>query len=123
MNKRKITIVGFGASITETKEMSDESKKWLNIIGRKLQKEFPEYEFDIINSGKGGNSAREAVVRFETDVLAHDPDFVILDLCANNMSPARPEEQRVEPEEFRNILEQYENSLPSKTQFDTEARI
>ena len=115
MEKQKVVIVGFGASFTEAKEMSDESKKWLNILGRKLREEFPEYEFVLINSGKGGNSAREAMVRFESGVLSHDPDFVILDLCANNMSPARSEEHRVDQKEFNNILEDYKSSLPKKT--------
>ena len=115
MEKQKVVIVGFGASFTEAKEMSDESKKWLNILGRKLQKEFPEHEFDIINSGRGGKSARELMTGFEKEVLANKPDFVILDLCANNMSPARPEEDRVDLKEFKSILEEYKSSLPPKT--------
>lgn len=114
MIKRKITIVALGASITEAKEMSDENRKWLNILGEKLRKKFKEYECNIINSGKGGNSAREAMARFENDVLAKNPDYVILDLCANNFDPVRPE-RRVNLEEFRNILEQYKKSLPPET--------
>lgn len=112
---KKITIVGFGASITAAREMIEESKRWLNILGEKLQKRFPEYEFEIINSGKGGKSARELMAAFESEVLFHDPDFVILDLCANNMSPARSEEDRVDLKEFKNILEEYKSSLPQKT--------
>ena len=114
MTKRKITIVGLGASITEAKEMADENKKWLNIVGEKLRKSFPEYEFNMVNSGKGGNSAREAMARFENGVLSKNPDYVILDLCANNFDPVKVE-RRVNMEEFKSILEQYKKSLPSKT--------
>ena len=114
MIKRKITIVALGASITEAREMTDENKKWLNILGEKLRGKFPEYEFNLINSGKGGNSTREAMARFKNDVLSKNPDYVILDLCANNFDPVRPE-RRVSLEEFKAILEQYKTSLPSKT--------
>lgn len=112
--KKHFTIVGFGDSITEAKTgTSSEDQKWLNILKTKLSCEFKDHSFDVINSGVGGNSAREAMVRFEKDVLAHDPDFVLLEFGGNNNDPGRPE-RRVGFDEFRKLLADYKRLIPSK---------
>ena len=115
LNKRNITIVGFGDSITEAViGVPDENNRWLNILREKLSAEFKQYEFTVINSGIGGNSAREAMARFEKDVAAKQPDFVILEFGGNNEDLANPD--RIVPlEEFKNLLNQYIEGLPSKT--------
>ena len=76
---KDITIVGFGNSITQAiTGMPDKNKRWLNILKEKLSVNFKGHTFTVINSGMGGNSAREAMARFEKDVVAKDPDVVIL---------------------------------------------
>ncbi|OGV54418.1 MAG: hypothetical protein A2017_03830 [Lentisphaerae bacterium GWF2_44_16] len=113
--KKKITIVGFGNSITEAKtRMPDENKRWLKILERKLSEFCADADFTVINSGIGGNSAREAMARFDRDVLAHSPDYVLLEFGGNNNDPARPE-RRVPPEEFRGLLKRFREGLPAKT--------
>ena len=110
-----VTIVGFGDSITEAViGMPDENKRWLNILKRTLSESFKEHDFKVINSGIGGNSAREAMVRFEKDVTAHKPDFVILEFGGNNEDLANPG-RLVNLEEFRTLLDKYKHGLPAKT--------
>jgi hypothetical protein len=62
----KITVVGFGDSITEAAtQMPDEYKRWLRILDQKLTEALPACRFSVINSGRGGNSAREAMERLD----------------------------------------------------------
>jgi len=112
--KKHFTIVGFGDSITEAKTgTASEDEKWLNILKIKLCGEFKDHSFNVINSGVGGNSTREAMSRFDKDVLAHDPDFVLLEFGGNNNDPGRPE-RRVGFDEFKMLLAKYKNSISAK---------
>jgi len=115
MSNKNITIVGFGDSITEaTAGMPDENKRWLNILKEKLSANFKEYRFTVVNAGVGGNSAREAMARFEKDVVAKDPDVVILEFGGNNGDLVRPA-RIVTLEEFKMLLGKYKKGLPAKT--------
>ena len=111
--KTNLTIVAFGDSITEAIiGVPDEKKRWPNALKSKLEPDFPEIK--VINSGVGGNSAREAMARFQSDVLAHDPDWVVLEFGGNNEDLTNPG-RIVSLEEFRALLIEYQTSLPAKT--------
>ncbi|MFA5204150.1 MAG: cellulase family glycosylhydrolase [Lentisphaeria bacterium] len=111
----KITVVGFGDSITQAvTRMPDINKRWLKILEKNLSTAFPQYSFNVINSGIGGNSAREAMARFDKDVLAYNPDYVLLQFGGNNNDPKNPS-RRVPPDEFNSLLKKFKDSLPSKT--------
>lgn len=113
--KKAVTIVGFGDSITEaTTQMPDKNKRWLNVLKSKLESAFPGSVFNVINSGVGGNSAREAMARFKRDVLVHDPDWVLLEFGGNNDDPNNPA-RRVTTDEFKKCLKEFRHGLPSKT--------
>lgn len=110
---KKITIVAFGNSITESAQMSDENKRWTNILKSKLTETFKQYDFNVINSGIGGNSARDAMNRYEKDVLSYDPDYVLLEFGGNNddfRNPARI----VSEDGFRQCLARFKSGLPAK---------
>ncbi len=111
--KNTITIVGFGNSITQAVTRMPEDKRWLKLLEQKLAAKFPDRKFKVINAGIGGNSAREAMARFDRDVRAHDPDYVLIEFGGNNNDPAKPE-RRVPPDEFKNLLEQFRHALPTK---------
>jgi len=111
----KITVVGFGDSITEAAtQMPDESKRWLKILDQKLTEALPACRFSVINSGIGGNSAREAMGRLDRDVIAHNPDYVILEFGGNNNDPNHPA-RRVPPTEFKGLLERFKTAVAPKT--------
>ena len=102
-------IVAFGDSITEGLAGGiTPEQNWLNQLSKKLGS-----GFELVNAGVGGNSSREAMARYERDVLAHDPDIVLLEFGGNNHDPA-PERKfrRVPDEEFRELLEKFKNGLP-----------
>ena len=101
-------IVAFGDSITEGKTGVTPDQNWLLLLGKKLG---PRYE--LINAGVGGNSAREAMARFEKDVLARNPDAVLLEFGGNNNDPRNPDRQ-VDDAEFKRHLLDFRSRLPEK---------
>ena len=107
--KRKLNIVAFGDSITEGKTGVAPEDNWLLKLGRKLG---PQY--NLFNAGVGGNSAREAMARYEKDVLACNPDIVLIEFGGNNHdpSPAR-KSRRVPDKEFSSLLEKFKAGLPA----------
>ncbi|HRU05529.1 MAG TPA: GDSL-type esterase/lipase family protein [Candidatus Brocadiia bacterium] len=110
-----VTIVGFGDSITEAVvQTPDPAKRWLNVLAGLLEAAFPGRTFNVVNSGKGGNSAREAMARFDRDVLAHDPDWLLLEFGGNNSGLRQPE-RAVGLEEFGRHLDDLRRRLPAKT--------
>ncbi len=101
MMKKRMTIVGFGDSITQAREVPEE-KNWLNLLAGMLKERFGQTEWKMINAGVGGNTSREGLVRMEQDVLRHQPDVVLIEFGGND---ATMEEARHVP------LEEYEKNL------------
>ncbi len=66
----------FGDSITFGQWVPDEHK-WVNqIIAR--------FQLNGINAGIGGNTSSQGLERLQTDVLAHQPDFVLINFAMND---------------------------------------
>jgi len=76
---KKFTIVAFGDSITAP-------RKNIVVYSDLLRKEFAGKNVDVINAGIGGNTTAHALARFEKDVLARDPDLVIMQFGNNDSS-------------------------------------
>lgn len=68
------TIVALGDSMT------DDLQGWFNIFGHVLEMTVPEADFDFINSGVSYDTSTDALKRLNRDVLAHEPDWVIVAL-------------------------------------------
>jgi len=114
--KTDLTIVALGNSITEAEAgMPDAEQRWLQVLAGLLKQEFPARSFKLVNSGIGGNSAREAMARLDRDVLAHQPDFVLLEFGGNN-SGFRNRERRVSLAEFRRHLEDFRLAIAESTE-------
>ena len=103
--KPPFTIVGFGDSITLCSRQP-EGRKWLQLLDTQLCAAFPGALFNVVNSGVGGNSARQAMARFGRDVAAYRPDVVLLQFGGNNSKRLDPE-QMVGLDEFRAHLAQF----------------
>lgn len=99
-------IVAFGDSITEGKTGVTPEQNWLFLLGKKLGP-----RFELFNAGVGGNSAREAMARYEKDVLALKPDAILLEFGGNNNDPRNPVRQ-VDDAEFRQHLLDFRSRLP-----------
>lgn len=100
-------IVAFGDSITEGKAGGiTQEQNWLFLLGKKLGP-----RFELFNAGVGGNSAREAMARYERDVLAYEPDAILLEFGGNNNDPRNPQ-RHVDDAEFRQHLLDFRSRLP-----------
>ena len=99
-------IVAFGDSITEGKVGITPEQNWLLLLGKKLGP-----RFELFNAGVGGNSAREAMARYERDVLARKPDAILLEFGGNNNDPRNPGRQ-VDDAEFKRHLLDFRSRLP-----------
>ncbi len=77
------TLVAFGDSTTAPREVDG---KVLRVYANILQEDLVRrgVRGTVINAGVGGNNTDQARARFETDVLAHNPDLVIIQFGLND---------------------------------------
>ena len=101
-------IVAFGDSITQGIIGVTPDQNWLNLLEKKLGP-----RFELFNAGVGGNSAREAMARYEKDVLARKPDAILIEFGGNNNDPLKPE-RHVDDSEFKQHLLDFKSRLPEK---------
>lgn len=109
-------IVAFGDSTTATR---GELKIYADI----LQSEFPEkgVKAEVINAGVGGHNTDHAKARFEKDVLAKDPDIVIIQFGIND---AAVDVWKDPPAKASRVsLENYEKNLRHFVKVLTEKRV
>ena len=99
-------IVAFGDSITQGVIGIRPEENWLRLLQTRLGDGFATF-----NAGVGGNSAREAMVRYERDVLARNPDLVIIEFGGNNTGLHDPS-RRVDDAEFVRHLTRFRDGLP-----------
>lgn len=83
------TIVALGDSIT------DDLQGWFSIFQHVLEITVPEADFTFVNAGISYNTTTDALKRFNRDVLAHEPDWVIValgtfDSQKLHVEPTRP---------------------------------
>lgn len=55
-----------------------EHRGWTTILTDRIQLAHPEHRIRYVNSGIGGNSSRQMLARFDADVLAHRPQWLLL---------------------------------------------
>lgn len=82
------TIVALGDSLT------DDLQGWFSILGYALEIAVPEAGFTFVNSGISYDTSTDALKRLNRDVVAHEPDWVIValgtfDAQRLNLSPSR----------------------------------
>jgi lysophospholipase L1-like esterase len=55
-----------------------ENRGWTAILANRIHLAYPERRIQHINAGIGGHSSRQMLARFDADVLAHRPDWLLL---------------------------------------------
>lgn len=55
-----------------------EHRGWTAILQNRIHLAYPERRIRYINAGIGGNSSRQMSARFETDILAQQPEWLLL---------------------------------------------
>ena len=83
------TIVALGDSIT------DDLQGWFSIFKHVLDITVPEADFTFVNAGVSYDTSTDALKRMNRDVLAHEPDWVIValgtfDAQKLHVEPTRP---------------------------------
>lgn len=109
---KTFTIVSFGDSITAP-------RKGLVVYSDLLRKEFEGRGVAVVNAGIGGNTTAHAKARFEKDVLARNPDLVIMQFGNNDSAidvwkdpPA--EKPRVSIEDYEKNLREMVTTLEKR---------
>ena len=81
----RLTVVFFGGSLTWGANATDPNRtSWRALFSRKLTERFPEAHFTFVDAAIGGTSSQLGVFRLERDVLAHDPDLVLIEWTCND---------------------------------------
>lgn len=79
-----ITICVLGGSITQGAMSSSASTSWAGRVKEWFVTNFPSSDVTLVNAGIGATDSVYGVFRLETDVLAHEPDLVVLEFCVND---------------------------------------
>lgn len=84
-----ITIVAFGDSVTQgcfELDKNDYEAVYHNLLKNKLLKISDNVPVNVINAGIGGSTAKVGVKRIDKQVLAHNPDLVIVCFGLNDVN-------------------------------------
>lgn len=81
---------------------------YVKLIDTFLSVDYPELNLRVVNMGVGGDTSRDLLARWETDVNALVPDYVVVQIGINDVwrqfdSPTRPE-YCVFPDEYEENL-------------------
>ena len=87
------TLVTFGDSITAL-------STWPQSVAESLN-------MKLVNSGIGGNTTAHGLARFERDVAAHDPDFVIMAFGSNDFNREDTGSPRLELSKYKANLQTF----------------
>jgi lysophospholipase L1-like esterase len=80
-----VTIVAFGSSTTVGYGVTSPAYTYPNRLADQLRRKFPTADISIINRGMGGQDTPEMMKRFNSAVLASNPDLVIWQLGTNTV--------------------------------------
>jgi acyl-CoA thioesterase-1 len=64
-----------GASVSVDRH---ENRGWTTMLANRIHLAYPERRIRYFNVGVGGHSSRQMSARFETDILAHQPHWLLL---------------------------------------------
>lgn len=81
-----VRIVAIGSSSTVGLWMVRPSLTYPQVMKRELETLWPGIDFEIVNSGRVGDTIPGNIKRFRQDVFAHRPDLVIWQLGTNDIA-------------------------------------
>jgi lysophospholipase L1-like esterase len=55
-----------------------ESRGWTSMLANRIHLAYPERRIRYLNAGIGGHSSRQMLARFDADILAHHPHWLLL---------------------------------------------
>jgi lysophospholipase L1-like esterase len=83
LGRRSFRIVALGSSSTEGAGASGPEASYPATLARELRQRFPDARISVFNKGVGGERIGQMLGRFDSDVMALDPDLVIWQVGTN----------------------------------------
>ncbi len=85
-----LTIVAVGSSSTSGAGASSPAMSYPSRLTVELKALFPRAEINVINRGVGGETAKEMLARFDSQVIADKPDIVVWQVGSNSVLRDQP---------------------------------
>lgn len=79
-----VTLAYLGGSITQGSLSSTPDTCYAAMTTKWWREQYPQTEITYINAGIGGTTSQFGVARVESDVLAYEPDFVVIEFSVND---------------------------------------
>ncbi len=89
-----IKIVAIGSSSTAGAGASSSASSYPSRLEVELARQFPGHEITVLNRGVNGEEAADMVARFDTSVVAENPDLVLWQVGTNSLLRQRPLDPR-----------------------------
>lgn len=86
----RLVILAMGSSSIEGVGASRPERGFTAMLEAGLERRLPGVEVTVVNSGVGGETARETGARLTREIAAHRPDLVIWQLGTNDVLRDRP---------------------------------
>lgn len=83
-NGEKVTVGVIGGSITQGSSASNQNNCYASRFNQWWTNKFPEAEINFVNAGIGGTNSYLGVHRVDDQLLAYDPDVVIVEFSVND---------------------------------------
>lgn len=83
-NGQPVTLGYLGGSITQGSLSSTPDTCYAAMVTKWWREQYPQTEFTYVNGGIGGTTSQFGVSRVESDILAYEPDFVIIEFSVND---------------------------------------
>jgi len=80
-----LRIVAVGSSSTTGLWVLNAASTYPEVMRRELARLWPNVEFEVINSGRIGDTVIGTLSRLHSDVLSYDPDLVVWQLGTNDL--------------------------------------
>lgn len=83
-NGEKVTVGVIGGSITQGSSATNQNNCYASRFNQWWTNKFPETEIGFVNAGIGGTNSYLGVHRVDEQLLAHNPDVVIVEFSVND---------------------------------------
>lgn len=83
-NKEPITLGYLGGSITQGSLSSTPDTCYAAMTTKWWREQYPDTEFTFVNGGIGGTTSQFGAARADSDILAYEPDFVVIEFSVND---------------------------------------
>ena len=113
---KNYTIQLFGSSAIEGRlGVETAAERWYELMRSQLCEMFPATCFAIYNGAVGGESIRELMAHFDSDLEGHTPDLCIAMFCWNNFVLEDGMKRFVPVDEQKALMEKFAERLPKRT--------